>query len=137
MDFSLEIMEILNLVAVLLGSIFAVYGIAFLRRKGIWEVIKQKEIFALLAVRFVEEFYAHLDGPEKLDRACEWAAAQLKRIGIKTTKEEILGIVLAMLREIKDEFGEEWVNHTDEKIVALKSGKFNTVLTKYTGKKVA
>ncbi len=133
MDFSVEIMEIVYSVGVLLAGLIAVYGIAFLRRKGIWEVIKQKEIFALIAVRFVEELYAHLDGPEKLEKACEWAVDQLDKIGIKTTKEDIMGIIVAMLREIKDEFGEEWVNHTDKKIEALKSGKFD----RFIGKKAA
>ncbi len=130
MDVSAQVMEIIYYASVLVAGVFAYYGIAFLRRKGIWEVIKQKEIFALMAVRFAEELYAHLDGPEKLEKACEWAVDQLRKIGIKTTKEDIMGIILAMLREIKDEFGEEWVTHTDKKIEALKSGKFDKFIKK-------
>ena len=123
-----NVMEIIAIVFTLLGGVISYHLIAFLRRKNIWEIIKQKEVFAVMAVRFAEEFYSYLDGHEKLEIACDWAVDQLSKIGIKTTREDILGIIVALFRELKDDLGEEWANHSKEKTEELSSGNYLRLL---------
>ena len=85
-----------------------------LRKRGILDLIDAKEHLAVIAVRFVEEYYKDIKGEEKLDKACEWMAEALKSFKIKATPEEIKGFVLNALRRIKDEYGNRWANQEEE-----------------------
>lgn len=103
-----------DLLAILL-PLLAGFLVELLRRKlgtekirKIQEELVTKQELAILAVRFVEQVYQELHGPEKYQKAAEWLAARAGELGIKVTPDEIKGLIEAALRAFKDEFGEEW-----------------------------
>ena len=51
--------------------------------------IAAKQGIAYDAVRLAEDVYAELKGPDKLQKAVEWAAAKLSKLGITVTPDEI------------------------------------------------
>jgi LL-H family phage holin len=103
-----------DLLAILI-PLLAGFIIEFIRRrlgvekmKQIQEELAAKQELATLAVRFVEQVYKDLHGPDKYQKAAEWLAARAGELGIKVTPDEIKGLIEAALRELKDAFGEEW-----------------------------
>ena len=111
------IVEIVTTIFLSLVSIGTAVFIAYLRRKGWLETIETellaKQELAALAVRFAEQFYFDLDGPEKYIRASVWLSERLAEKGIKFSADEIRGLIEAALREIKDQFGNEWANEIE------------------------
>lgn len=71
------------------------------------ELAVKKEL-AILAVRFVEQVYKDLHGPEKYQKAAEWLSARAAEYGFNVTPDEIKGLIEAAIRELKDSLGEEW-----------------------------
>lgn len=104
--FSALLVLIPVLVAVVAEYIRRVLGTERLRR--IQEELAAKQALALMAVRFVEQFYRDLHGEEKYQQALEWLAGRLTQYGLKATPEELRGLIEAALRAIKDEFGNDW-----------------------------
>lgn len=106
------IIKFLSEILIGLVSIGTVVLITFLRRKGWLDKIETelliKQELATLAVRFAEQFYRDLGGPEKYVQASVWLSARLSEKGIAISEEEIRGLIEAALREIKDQFGNEW-----------------------------
>lgn len=76
--------------------------------KKIQEELSTKQDLAVIAVKFAEQAYSELKGPEKYEKAAEWLVSQADKIGVKITSDEIKGLIEWALREIKDQLGEEW-----------------------------
>ena len=103
-----------DLLAILIPALAAL-AVEYLRRrlgtekvKRIQEELATKKELATLAVRFVEQVYKDLHGPDKYQKAAEWLAARAQEHGLKLTAEEIKGLIEAALRQLKDAFGNEW-----------------------------
>lgn len=106
---------------VLLATIAAGYAVAWLRKrlgvegmKRIEAELATKQELAALAVRFTEQVYKDLHGPEKYQKAAEWLAARAQEHGLKVSSDEIKGLIEAALRELKDTFGEEWAKASEK-----------------------
>jgi hypothetical protein len=69
-----------------------------------------KDGLAWKAVKFAEQegIDFNLRGQQKLNTAVEWMIKQADRAGLTITHEEAYGLIKAILREIKDTYGEEW-----------------------------
>lgn len=103
-----------DLLAILIPALAAL-TVEYLRRrlgtekvKRIQEELATKQELAILAVRFVEQVYKDLHGPDKYQKAAEWLAARAQEHGLKLTADEIKGLIEAALRQLKDAFGNEW-----------------------------
>lgn len=103
-----------DLLAILIPTLAAL-AVEYLRRrlgtervKRIQEELATKQELAILAVRFVEQVYKDLHGPDKYQKAAEWLAARAQEHGLKLTADEIKGLIEAALRQLKDAFGNEW-----------------------------
>lgn len=103
-----------DLLAILIPALAAL-AVEYLRRrlgtekvKRIQEELAAKQELATLAVRFVEQVYKDLHGPDKYKKAAEWLAARAQEHGLKLTADEIKGLIEAALRQLKDAFGNEW-----------------------------
>lgn len=81
-------------------------GVEKIRR--IQEELLTKQELAFLAVQFAQQAYRDFDGPQKYERAAQWMATQAEKAGFKVTPGEVKGLIEAALRQMKDEFGEEW-----------------------------
>lgn len=118
---NMQIVEIITAVFLSLISIATAVFITYLRRRGWLDTIETeiaaKQELAALAVRFAEQFYRDLNGPEKYRRAAIWLEEQLAENGIRFSADEIRGLVEAALRQIKDQFGDEWSEETKNKQV--------------------
>lgn len=109
------VLRLLYDILLLLATLAAGYAVAWLHRrlgvegmKRIEAELAAKQELAALAVRFVEQVYRDLRGEDKYQKAAEWLAARAGELGLRTTPEEIKGLIEAALRAFKDEFGEEW-----------------------------
>lgn len=103
-----------DLLAILI-PVLAALAVEYLRRrlgtekvKRIQEELAAKQELATLAVRFAEQVYRDLHGPDKYQKAAEWLAARAGEHGLKLTADEIKGLIEAALRQLKDAFGNEW-----------------------------
>lgn len=92
--------------------------VAYLKKKlGVEKLRKiQKESefikeVVTIGVKYAEQKYS---SGEKLDAATEWITTRLNEKGIKISKEEVEGLIESTIRDIKDEFGENWANATNE-----------------------
>lgn len=103
-----------DLLAILIPALAALAAEYLRRRLGtervkrIQEELATKQELATLAVRFVEQVYKDLHGPDKYQKAAEWLAARAQEHGLKLTADEIKGLIEAALRQLKDAFGNEW-----------------------------
>lgn len=62
----------------------------------------QKEKWAVLAVKFVEESFKDLEGKDKFVKAADWLVGQLSRLGIKNvSNEELEGLIQSAVNELK------------------------------------
>lgn len=84
------------------------------RLKKINQELQHNQDLAKKAVKYVEEKFKEIHGPEKLKAAIDWASKVLTKKGIKISEIELEGLILSALREIKDAFGEEWAHATSE-----------------------
>ena len=109
------IMTIIENLLIILVTLAAAFVVAYLKRRlgveGMQKIEKElalKQELAILAVRFIEQVYPALDGPEKYSRAALWLSARLEEKGLSVGPDEIKGLVESALRTLKDEFGNEW-----------------------------
>jgi LL-H family phage holin len=116
-----QIIQISLQVMAVIIPVLAAMVVELIRRKLGTEKFQQiqgelaaKRELALLAVRFVEQVYIDLHGPEKYNAAAEWMAEQAMGKGIPLDAGEIKGLIEAALREMKDSFGEEWAKGIEE-----------------------
>jgi len=103
--------EVLSVVMPFLAGII----FEFIRRKlgvegikKIQEELAAKQELVSLAVRFAQQAYQDLHGPEKYQKAVDWLVMQAERHGLAFTADEIKGMIEAAVRNFKDAFGEEW-----------------------------
>lgn len=73
------------------------------------EIMLIKEL-AVTIVRKVEQKHKDKKGDGKLIPATELLAESLHKIGIQLTEEELDTYIHDALRQLKDEFGEQWAN---------------------------
>lgn len=71
-----------------------------------WDNVKD---LAAVAVKYAEQAYMAYGGAEKKEKALAFLSRELAQLGIKVSSETLSDLIEAVLREIKDEFGEEWV----------------------------
>jgi len=76
-----------------------------LYRKYITTEIKQS--VCRTAVRFVEQVYIDLHGPEKLLQAMKRASAILKEYGIEISDTELVAMIEAAVNEFNNAFGKD------------------------------
>lgn len=108
-------MDILaNLLIILLCAALTV-AVEYLRQRvmnakveRVKQAVATKRQLAELAVLFVQQAYKDLDGPKKYLKAVEWLAGRLIEHGIRTSPGEVKGLVEAVLKEVKAQFGEGW-----------------------------
>ncbi len=109
------IMTIIEKALIIVVTLAAAYAVAYIRKRlgveGMQKIETElvlKQELATLAVRFAEQFYLDLGGPEKYEQASVWLSARLAEKGIGISDEEIRGLIEAALRELKDQFGNAW-----------------------------
>lgn len=76
--------------------------------------IELKQGLSYMAVKFVEQAWGELANEHKYDQAAAWLQEQAAALGLKLTTQETRGLIESALRDIKDEFGEEWANVIEE-----------------------
>lgn len=93
--------EIIKAIAVIVGTVLGCFfGVLFKR----WFDDKTKQDVAKIAVKFVEQVWKKLHGPEKLEKALELAAALLAKKGIKFNAAEMKILIEAVLADLNDAF---------------------------------
>ena len=109
------VMTVIENILIILVTLAAGFIIAYLKKRigveGMLRIERElalKQELAILAVRFIEQVYRDIGGPEKYSRAALWLSSRLEEKGITISPEEIRGLIEAALRELKDEFGNEW-----------------------------
>lgn len=115
------VIKVLYDLLILLATAAAVFLVAWLKQKigteGMKKIEKElstKQELASLAVRFVQQVYTDLNGPEKFEIAADWLEKMVEEHGLKITQDEIMGLIEAALRAFKDEFGESWAKAINE-----------------------
>jgi len=99
----------------------AVYGLAYLKARfgtetlqRVNEELQLKQDLVAVIVKYVEQAFYDLEGPQKLDLATNLVAEQLGKLGLTIDGDEIKTLIEAAIREFKDVFGEEWGRHLGE-----------------------
>jgi hypothetical protein len=95
------------------GFIWLKQKIGTAKLKKLNEELVHNQTLATEAVRYVEEKFRDIKGPDKLDAAIDWAAKVLRSKGLNISDEELEGLVLSALRKMRDAFGEEWGKAVD------------------------
>lgn len=75
-----------------------------LERVEMW----RKSELSRCAVRFAQQAYKDAGGPEKYLQASAWLVGRLDQYGIRTTDDEIRGLIESALKQLKNEFGTAW-----------------------------
>lgn len=94
-------MELLKAIVLLIGGTFGLIACKLATRCLNTET---KRTLARTGVLFVEQVYKDLHGEEKMGKFLEYAAAQLKRYGIKFDAEEMKALAEAFLAEFNEAF---------------------------------
>jgi len=66
------------------------------------------QTLAVMAVRYAQQCYWAQKGYTRYAKAADWLAGELMSRGVKVTSDQIKILIESALRELKDEFGEEW-----------------------------
>ncbi len=64
-------------------------AIAYFKKKGLTEILSQKQYLVDIAVRSIEQIYINEDGPKKLEKAKITALELLSKNGIEITQAEL------------------------------------------------
>lgn len=70
-----------------------------------WDNVKD---LAYTAVKYAEQAYREYGGATKKEQALAFLSRELAQLGIRLSAETLDGIIEAMLRDIKDNLGEQW-----------------------------
>ncbi len=70
--------------------------------------LEAKKVLAQMALQFVEQVYADLDGPAKYEKVVAWMSERAKTAGINLTPEEIKGLIKEAVKTMGDSFQKEW-----------------------------
>lgn len=103
--------DVLKIVLPVLGVMLVRYIFSKVdidKQDKIKSIIENKKDLAMIAVRFVEQVYKDIDGEEKFHHAFEWVASAFEKYGYPVDADEIEGLIEATLRQMKDEFTEQW-----------------------------
>lgn len=71
-------------------------------------ILELKKDLVREAILFVQQAYETLDGDKKLGYALQWLISELAERGIKATEAELRGLIEAILKQLKKEFGDDW-----------------------------
>lgn len=105
MEFNSIIVQLLQDVLYLLGSVIIFYGVKFIRGKVNQNQLEIIEVLALRAVQYAEQKYG---SGEKFDKAAEYLVSEAKKRGITLDQKAVEVAIESTLRQLKDKFGEEW-----------------------------
>ena len=64
-------------------------AVAYFKKKGLTEILSQKQYLVDIAVRSIEQIYINEDGPKKLEKAKITALELLSKNGIEITQSEL------------------------------------------------
>lgn len=64
-------------------------AVAYFKKKGLTEILSQKQYLVDIAVRSIEQIYINEDGPKKLHKAKITALELLNKNGIEITETEL------------------------------------------------
>lgn len=64
-------------------------AVAYFKKKGLTEILSQKQYLVDIAVRSIEQIYINEDGPKKLEKAKITALELLSKNGIEITQAEL------------------------------------------------
>ena len=67
-----------------------------------------KQDLAIVAVKYAEQAYRSADGPAKYVHASEWLSGVLEPRGVRISPDDLRALIEWALREIRDEFGDQW-----------------------------
>ena len=108
----MELLQSILLAAVVAGTGLLVEWVR--RRLGI-EGMRRIEMelhlrqdLAVIAVKYAEQAYRNLRGPDKYVHASEWLSKALEARGLRVSPEDLRALIEWALREIRDEFGDQW-----------------------------
>lgn len=123
-------MSVLNgYAAQILGLLLlALFGFLGVQAKNLFRKYANTEVKQAVVrntVRYIEQIYVDLHGPEKLHKAMEKASALLEGYGITITEEELIVMIEAAVNEFNNAFG--WVESGKHLNTARKTGSFPTV----------
>ena len=71
------------------------------------EIINNKAL-ALMAVRYAQQCFTNNKSYTRYAKAADWLATEFNKRGIRIDGDQIKILIESALRELKDEFGEEW-----------------------------
>ena len=70
--------------------------------------LQLEQDLALVAVKYAEQAYRGSTGPAKYVHASEWLSTVLEARGMRVSPENLRVLIEWALREIRDEFGDQW-----------------------------
>ncbi len=87
-------------------------GVEAMRRvQAEWENI---QLITKLAIKYAEQAYRNYGGAKKKEAALAFLSRELAQLGLKVSTETMSDLIEAILREIKDELGEEWAKAIED-----------------------
>lgn len=105
--------DVLKIVLPVLGVMLVRYlfsKVGIDKQDKIKSMIENKKDLAIIAVRFVEQVYKDIDGEEKFHQAFQWVADAFEKYGYSVDANEIEGLIEATLKQMKDEFADQWIH---------------------------
>lgn len=115
------IVEALQILLPAVATVLAAFLVQWVRSrigvegmKKVESELQSKKELVRAAVRFVEQTYFELDGPQKYRAAVDWLVATGGKYGFDFEAEELKGLIESILREFKDEFGESWAKEVED-----------------------
>ena len=106
------IAQILNIVLVAFLGFLGVQAKALYKKYVTTEV---KQSVCRTVVRFVEQVYVDLHGPDKLHAAMAKASEILEGYGIAISEDELVAMIEAAVNEFNDQFNKNAVYHIEAK----------------------
>ena len=94
-----------SVLSVILVAILGYLGLTAKRLYTKYINTEMKQSLVRTAVRFVEQVYRDIHGPEKLRAAMEKASELLANQGITITEDELIAMIEAAVNEFNNAFG--------------------------------
>lgn len=95
--------------------LLAFFGFLGLQAKNLYKKYVNTEVKQAVcrtAVRFVEQVYKDLHGPEKLREAMKKASEMLEAYGITITEDELVAMIEAAVNEFNNNFNKKLAENT-------------------------
>lgn len=118
-----------SVLSVILVAILGYLGLTAKRLYTKYINTEMKQSLVRTAVRFVEQVYRDIHGPEKLRAAMEKASELLANQGITITEDELIAMIEAAVNEFNNAFGwtESGKHLPDTKIMGTAQRRFPTM----------